>query len=427
MSLRSAPVKVLRIGLIQNGSLVSERVLSPGEAYATPQIFSPTSAQPLFQPDAAGRLTLTLPPGATARVMRGAEVLTLRAGDRLLLDDQDRGKLSFEQGTLLFQLVLPTLVAVDAKEFRPRLFELDDPSYYGFLSVFSAAALAFSVLVNVTPPRTSVVTIDDLPRAVTEVMLAVTPPPDPVELERVAADAGKRVKPRVVSPRPAESAPSDSGVRAARDAAPTSNLAEDMKLVIAAMGSRGVSSQSWTVADLIDQVSGDGRDLDAALKGVNGVETASTDGFTARDAKDGGRRDADIGALSGGRVGASTVNEGPEVAVHGAVKFEADAGSTTPAALEKGQADALRQQVKRQIGQVRTCYESQLKEDPTLSGRLVLSWMVSGGRALDVRVEESSIRSEALSACVVGRVKGWTFDRDIDTEVRYPFVFEPAS
>ena len=79
------------------------------------------------------------------------------------------------------------------------------------------------------------------------------------------------------------------------------------------------------------------------------METASTDGFTARDAKVGGRRDADIGALSGGRVGASTVNEGPEVAVHGAVKFEADAGSTTPAALEKGQADALRQQVKRQI------------------------------------------------------------------------------
>jgi hypothetical protein len=50
MSLRSAPVKVLRIGLVQNGSLVSERVLSPGEAYATPQIFLPGPAQPLFTP-----------------------------------------------------------------------------------------------------------------------------------------------------------------------------------------------------------------------------------------------------------------------------------------------------------------------------------------------------------------------------------------
>ena len=323
--------------------------------------------------------------------------------------------------------MLPTLVAVDAKEFRPRLLDLDDPSYYGFLSVFSAAALAFSVLVNVTPPRTSVVTMADRPRAVTEVMLAVTPPPDPVELERVATDAGKPVKPRVVSPRPAEGAPSDSGERPDRGATPSSNLAADLRLRIAAMGSRGVSTQGWTVADLIDEVSGDGRDLDAALKGINGAELVSTDGFTARDAKADGRKDADIGALSGGRVGASTVKEGPEVSVHGAVKFEADAGSTTPAALEKGQADALRQQVKRQIGQVRACYESQLKEDPTISGRLVLSWMVSGGRALDVRVEESSIRSEALSACVVGRVKGWTFDRDIDTEVRYPFVFEPAS
>lgn len=424
MSLRSAPVKVLRIGLIQDGSLVSERVLSPGEAYATPHILSPGPAQPLFQPDADGRLTLTLPAGATARVMRGGEALVLRAGDRLVLDEQDRGKLSFERGTLLFQLVLPTLAVVDAKEFRPRLLDLDDPSYYGFLSVFSAAALAFSVLVAVTPPRTTVVTLADLPRAVTEVMLAATEPPAPVELERVVADAGDRVKRQVKSPRPAEDGPREAGPSPDK-AGPTTTLVD--KIRIAGLGSRGASDQDWTVLDVIDKFSGDGRDLDDALKTVGGVELASNDGPVVRGGNDHGRRDVDIGALSQGGVGTTTVNDGPAVQVEGAVKFEANAGSTTPDALEKGQADALRQQVKRQIGQVRACYESQLKQDPQLSGRMVLSWMVSGGYALDVRVEESNIRSEALTACVVGRVKGWTFDRDIDTEVRYPFVFEPAS
>lgn len=425
MSLRSAPVKVLRIGLVQNGSLVSERVLSPGEAYATPQIFLPGPAQPLFTPDAAGRVTLTLPPGATARVMRGGEVLALRAGDVVLLDDQDRGKLSFEQGTLLFQLVLPALVTINAEAFRPRLFDLEDPSYYGFLSVFSAAALAFSVLVNVTPPRTSVVTMADLPRAVTEVMLAATPPPDPVELERVVADAGERVRPRDSKPRPAEDTPGASVEPRGRAEAPGPNLAD--KLRLAMIGGRGAGGQSWTVEDYVNEVAGSDGELNEALGQVNGVELVSTGGFVARDGQAGGREVVDIAELSGGRVGGTTVNEGPGVTVNGAVRFEANAGSTNPEALEKGQADALRLQVKKQIGQVRVCYESQLKQEPELSGRLVLSWMVSGGQALDVRVEESNIPSEALVACVIGRVKGWRFDRDIDTEVRYPFVFEPGA
>lgn len=425
MSLRSAPVKVLRVGLVQNGALVSERVLSPGEVYATPQSLVPGPSRPLFQPDADGRLTLTVPPGATARVMRGAEVLTLRAGERVTLDDQDRGKLSFESGSLLFQLVLPSLVAVDTRAFRPRLLDLDDPSYYGFLSVFSAAALAFSVVVSVTPPRTSVVTIADLPRAVTEVMLAASPPPDPAEVERVAADAGDRVKARSDRPKPSERPGADAGERPSRAAGPSANLAD--KLRVAMIGGRGERTEGWTVAHLIDEVSADGADLDAALKTVKGVEVASVDGPKLREGNDHGRETVNIGELVGGRVGPTTVSEGPAVMVPGAVRLEAGSGSTTPEALEKGQADALRLQVKRQINQVRACYESQLKQDPTLSGRLVLSWMVSGGHALDVRVEESNLRSDALTACVVGRVSGWIFDRDIDTEVRYPFVFEPAS
>ncbi|MCK6523865.1 AgmX/PglI C-terminal domain-containing protein [Myxococcota bacterium] len=423
MSLRSATVKVLRIGLIQDGVLVSERVLAPGEAYATPQTLCPGPDRPLFVPDAEGRVTLTLPPGCTARVMRGAEALTLRTGERLVLEEQDRGKLSFEQGTLLFQLVLPALTNIDTRAFRPRLLDVEDSSYYGFLSVFSAAALAFSVVVSVTPPRTATITMDDLPRAVTEVMLAVPPPPEPVEAKPVLTDRG--VSPKRAAADTARDPDPRRGAADRREPVSASSLAD--KLRVAAMGSRGASRQDWTIGDFIDEVSGDDRDLDQALRTVNGVELATTDHFEVRESVEPGRRPIDIGEMTKHEVGETSVKEGPQVTPIAAVKFEPGAGSTSPEALEKGQADALRTQVKRQIGQVRTCYESQLNQDPTLSGRMVLSWMISGGHAFDVRVEESNIRSEALTACVIGRVKGWTFDRDLDTEVRYPFVFEPAS
>jgi hypothetical protein len=89
--------------------------------------------------------------------------------------------------------------------------------------------------------------------------------------------------------------------------------------------------------------------------------------------------------------------------------------------------DAIRQVVRSHLGEVRKCYEDQLKMNPSLSGKLLLRFALSdAGVVSEASVKKSTIPSEAVSSCILDRVKKWTFPAGVKGTVgvvEYPFEF----
>jgi hypothetical protein len=88
--------------------------------------------------------------------------------------------------------------------------------------------------------------------------------------------------------------------------------------------------------------------------------------------------------------------------------------------------NAIRQVVHAHLDEVRKCYEDQLKSNPSLSGKLLIRFILSeAGTVSEAAVKKSTIPSPAVSSCIVERVKMWTFPaaKGIVGVVEYPFEF----
>jgi outer membrane biosynthesis protein TonB len=87
--------------------------------------------------------------------------------------------------------------------------------------------------------------------------------------------------------------------------------------------------------------------------------------------------------------------------------------------------------ISRNMGQIRYCYEKGLQVEPSLRGRVALSFVIgSDGHVSTARVQHSSVESRQLEGCIVGRLKGFRFPRPVagvNVQVQYPFSFRRAS
>lgn len=87
--------------------------------------------------------------------------------------------------------------------------------------------------------------------------------------------------------------------------------------------------------------------------------------------------------------------------------------------------------ISRNMGQIRYCYEKGLQVEPSLKGRVAVSFVIgSGGQVATARVQHSSVESRQLEGCIVGRLKGFKFPRPVagvNVQVQYPFSFRRVS
>lgn len=87
---------------------------------------------------------------------------------------------------------------------------------------------------------------------------------------------------------------------------------------------------------------------------------------------------------------------------------------------------AIDEVIRRNLGQVRFCYEQALQGTPSLSGRVAMGFVIGGnGLVKSAQVENSSMANKGVEDCITMRLKTWKFpvpQGGVDVKVTYPFV-----
>lgn len=459
-SQRQSQQKVLRIGVVQDGKIVQERLIKASESVTVGEstkntfVFPPTSLPKrfqLFQAKKGGGYILHFTEGMTGKVSYKNAIVPLdelkQKGDAvrkgadyvLPLSDGNRGKVSIDGLTILFQFVPPPpepMRAGKQMDFRPRLIDEDDPVYYGFLGLFTALAAVFMIYVYTTEPVERV-SLEEIPDRFTNIIMEQEPEdiPEPEinedlegpEVEKAnketepkeseeAADKGEKAEKQELSPE------EKAAQEAARQRANEERVLNESKLLMAIIGTRGESGSGDQVEDLFSSGDSIGQDLDSALATVNGAEVATSDGLATKEGSGTGTRgDADIGDLKGAQTGDVGVGGGVATKVTGDIAL--GKGDTM---LEEGDTDAVMKVVRKYAGQVKYCYEAQLKTNPSLNGRVEVSWTINKGRAMNPTVFANSTGSDALGKCIVGKIRTWRFPAEVSGDVIYPFILTPS-
>jgi len=93
--------------------------------------------------------------------------------------------------------------------------------------------------------------------------------------------------------------------------------------------------------------------------------------------------------------------------------------------------DQVEEVISRNMGQIRYCYEKGLQVEPSLRGRVAVSFVIgAAGQVTTARVQHTSVDSKQLEGCIVGRLKDFRFPRPVagvNVAVQYPFSFRRVS
>jgi hypothetical protein len=426
--------KVLRIGIIQDGKIVQERLIKAGEAvtvgeatkntFVFPKTHLRTPEFTLFKPTGKGYV-LQFTDHMNGKISAGGAVVALKkliddpsvakknGIASLPLTDQDRGKITVDSITVLFQFVAPppvkAVTPIQQMDFRPRLIEEDDPVFLGFLGIWTALGIVLAIWVWQTEPRPF--TLDDVPERFVK-LIVEEPPPDPVVMPE-PDDQGKEVK------KEAEAEKQSKGQKASDKPAAKSkdDMIQASALLLKLVGTKG-ESKGGVVANLwSDEEQGLG-DIDQALADAAGATGNVAEGTRGGNA--GGTGVQDIGGIRnvGGGTGGDVA--GPRVTVR--PRVSTGTGSVDTVAGDENQVTAT---VRKYAGQLQYCYEKVLKVDPTLEGRVEVGWTVGGGvvTATPYIIANTTENAE-LADCVVKKIRRWEFPADVQGDMSWPFLFQ---
>jgi len=457
----AAKVRVLRIGIVQGGRIIEERLIRGREnisiGWSSKSTFAvPSEALPkqwmLFELTPKGYV-VRFAEAMDARIAVGNEVISLaqlkQAGRirqqgnawLLLLDERSRGKISVGDLTILFQFVTPP-----PPQPRPRLPASVRGSWstgldWAFTIIAGVSFLTHLVLVvylrNVDWPRKP--DIEEIPDRFIKMIVAKPPEAPKQQKKDDKADEKQPDKPKVAdnsAKKPAKVELTDAQKKeaaekkeAAKQAAIERQRAELASKVaqtglLKLLGAKGDSSGA--VADVLGR-GGVDRDQEKALQGVGGLKVASGDAGLrgVKSGTGGSGKVADIGSLRGsGAIASGNTGAGvTEKKVSGVVKSEAPAvdGELDPGLVSK--------EVKTRIGAVKNCYDRALKRNPGLSGKVKVRWTITAaGTVSSVEIEDDTMGDSEVSSCIKLLVAHWRFPAPSggSVDVVFPFVFTAA-
>jgi len=455
-----AKPKILRIGIIQGGRIVEERLVRKRENITIGQsaknmFVVPSDVLPrqwlLFEVT-GNRYVAHFSEGMDARIAVGSEIISLaqlrqsgkiqRKGPSFVLplDERSRGKIVLGDMTILFQFVTPP-----PPQPRPQLPASVRGSLTSGVDWFFATIAGISFLVhlllviylrNVDWPRKP--DIEEIPDRFVK-MVAQPKKEEPKKeeakveekTEEKKEEKAEKKKPEEKKAQPkrelteAEKAKL-AEERARADAERRARLAEQVRStgLLKLLGAKADGGGS--LADVLGKGDVD-RDQEKAFQNIGGVGVASSDA-ALRGIKSGGSgsgRVASVGGLRGGGsiAGGETGVVSGEKRVSGVVKSEAPAvdGELDPSIVSK--------EVRSRLGAIKACYERALKRTPSLSGKVVVHWTITAaGTVSGIDVENDTMGDSEVASCIKSLVARWRFPAPAggSVEVSFPFVFQAS-
>lgn len=454
-------VRILRIGIIQGGRIVEERLVRKRENITLGQsaknmFVVPSDALPkawtIFEITPKGYVA-HFAEGMDARIAVGNEIISLsqlkqtgriqKTGQSwdLLLDERARGKITVGDMTVLFQFVTPP-----PAQPRPQLpasvrGSLTSNLDWFFTTIAAASFFIHLVMViylrSVDWPRKP--DIEEIPdRFVQMVVKKPEPPKEEEKKTEEKKDEKKDEAKTEVAKKPVkkDEAPKKelteaekkamAEERARQDAERRARLAEQVKNtgILKLLGARADGEGS--IADVLGKGDVD-RDQEKAFQGVGGLAVATGDA-NLRGVKTGTGGTGKVASISGLRgggdiAGASTGTVGGERRVTGVVKSEAPAvdGELDPNIVAK--------EVRSRLGAIKACYERALKRNPNLSGKVQVHWTITpAGTVSGVDIEQDTLGDAEVSGCIKGLVARWRFPAPAGgaVDVSFPFVFQSS-
>ena len=456
--------KILRVGIIQGGKIIEERLLRKMEAVTigwSPKntLVVPASNLPrsftLFG-IRGGSYTLNFMQGAKGRVLLDGGVAQLgslassgkarKKGSEYQIDlnEKARGKVALGDVTLLFQFVTPPplppklKLPASARGGWVKSIEWHFLAMCVVSAVIQAVPLLWVVMQDWPVPKRTEMIPD---RFVTLIMKEPIRPTETPEDEPELSDEGEgkeeeKEKPKEKAPKKVAKATSskaqdpEAAARAAAQRKRALAKAVRGRTLLRFITSRAADGEEGT-AGLVDSLSqGAARSkVDAAFAGATGVTTASAGmerSLRGGVATDTGGSVAGIGDLGGGAGARKTVKSAgtrKERRVKAAIKMT---GPSTTFGTGKMDRNDIARVVRGRIRAVKSCYERELKKDPTLKGKIVMQFTIGEmGRVTSSKVASSTMPSPAVGRCILGRIRRWRFPKPTggSVTVSYPFVF----
>jgi TonB family protein len=177
-------------------------------------------------------------------------------------------------------------------------------------------------------------------------------------------------------------------------------------------------------------VTGNAADVLAQASGV-GVATRSEAGTLRTRSGGGSGQKAGLGSLKKGKGAGKAAQEGQAVKereVRGNVGLSS--GGDIGGSGEFDQA-LVQRQIKQRLKSITRCYESELRKNPNLSGKVTVTFTIQErGNVTNARASENTTGSPAVADCVTRTISRFRFNPGPDggsVTFRYPFVFQPQN
>lgn len=463
--------KVLRIGVMQGTRMSEERIIrdrgtvsvgtterntftvASSELPSTYELFSMVGGQYLLNFSEKMEGQLALPEGIkklndlrnSPNVKRGP------TGWQVPLAETSRGKIQMGGVTFLFQFVVPPPPQPKPQlpaAIRAGWVKNIDWTYNACFSAFLVLAIASIAYVEYVydPIVDDELSLDDSRL----VRLLATPPPveepEPTPQDTNAADQAAAAAPTPAErPRPQPTAAEREAQRTAaaerrsEAAAAAANRAVDAALnalnnnaefaaLTAVNGANGSAQDALQNGGLMTGTAAD-------LANVGGVSTASGAVGVRRGSMAsaggnglGGRQLGQGGTVAGG---GDNIGSGQEIVRERVIRGDANMGSGDTTGGEGNvDANAVARIIRGQLGGIRSCYERELRNNPTLSGRLEMSFTIgASGRITSISAGGPlASSSPPVGSCVSSRLRGLVFPAPEggSVEFSFPFTFTPG-
>ncbi|MBX3272825.1 MAG: TonB family protein [Sandaracinaceae bacterium] len=456
--------KVLRIGVIQGDKIIEERIIRKRETVTVG-----SSEKNHFVVSGAGLssrfelfqlvgndyiLNFTDQMRGRVGLAGGVQVLEdLRTSGaarkangyyQVKLSDNSRGKVEIGGTTLLFQFVVPPPV-----QPRPQLPAAVVGGFIAGIDWLFTAFVMFSFMTHFGfiiylenadwPVDPGLATVPD---RVAELIFNEPTPPQPEQEvqptetsdEEVAEEATEEAVAETQTQAPSRTPEptSGSGQQAADNNARLAVEQAQARVEQMLLGALGGADGAFQDVLAGGAVTGNAEDVMATAEGV-GVAT-SAEGGTLRERSGGGTVGAatrGLGSLQAREGAQQQQREGEQIVervirgrvASGSLEEESGSGSFDP--------NLVAAQIRARIRAIQTCYERELRNNPTLAGRVLVRFTIQPtGTVSGATATENSTGSPAVAACVVTTISRFRFNPGPEggsVTFAYPFVFAPQN